>query len=168
MKHEDVRRVVIVALAADDQLAELLVLKGGNALGIVHRIGERASLDVDYSIESDFHDLGAIRGRIDRALQQEFQRHGLKVIDTKMTAKPDLRTTLDSRPTWGGWAVEFKLVTDSDFERYSTRADKRRHVALELNGSKKAFQIDISKYEFVDGAQSVEFDGYKSESTHQR
>jgi hypothetical protein len=35
---DDVRRHVIIALAADDELGELLVLKGANALRLVHEM----------------------------------------------------------------------------------------------------------------------------------
>jgi predicted nucleotidyltransferase component of viral defense system len=49
-----VRKTIIVAIASDDVLMERLVLKGGNALDIVYRLGERASLDVDFSMSDDF------------------------------------------------------------------------------------------------------------------
>jgi len=160
MKREEVRRTVIVALAADDELGELLVLKGGNALGLVHQIGDRASLDVDYSIEGDFEDTDEVRRRIDRALQAEFQRHGLRAFDVRMGVKPELGNDPDLRPMWGGWAVEFKLVTLQNWTKYESKPQKRRHVALSLDGDKKAFQIDISKFEFVERAQTVEFEGY--------
>ena len=46
----------ITALAADDELYELLVLKGGNALNLIHQVGQRSSLDLDYSLEADVDD----------------------------------------------------------------------------------------------------------------
>lgn len=160
MKREDVRKAVIVALAADDTLGELLVLKGGNALGIVHQIGDRASLDVDYSIEGDIDDPEAVRLRVERALNAEFMRRGYHVFDVKLKAKPNLHGRENMRPTWGGWAVEFKLVTHEDWHKYAAKPLKRTHVALELDGDKKAFQIDISKYEYVKEAEVVDFEGY--------
>ena len=36
-----------------DILMEKLVLKGGNALDLVHRIGGRASMDIDLSIDGE-------------------------------------------------------------------------------------------------------------------
>ncbi len=160
MKREEVRKTVIVALAADDTLGELLVLKGGNALGIVHQIGDRASLDVDYSIEGDLDDPEAVRQRIESALNAEFMRRGYHVFDVKLAARPNLQGRENLRPTWGGWAVEFKLVTRDDWNRYATKPVKRAHVALDLDGDKKAFQIDISKYEYVEEAEVVDFEGY--------
>jgi len=43
----EIRRMTIKALFSDDFLLEQLVLKGGNALNLVHRIGNRSSLDID-------------------------------------------------------------------------------------------------------------------------
>ena len=66
MKFEEIRRLIITALFADDTLSEQLVLKGGNALTIVHKIGDRTSLDLDFSMAEDFSDLDAAKQRISR------------------------------------------------------------------------------------------------------
>ena len=39
---------------SDDDLMNLLVLKGDNALDVIHRIASRASIDLDFSVENDF------------------------------------------------------------------------------------------------------------------
>ncbi len=162
MKREEIRRSVIVALAADDDLGEQLVLKGGNALGLVHKIGRRASLDVDYSIAADFRDVESVRSRIERALEREFLLRDLQVFDVRMSVRPELRGREDLRPRWGGWAVEFKLIHVQDWKRFADRPEKRSMAALSLDqGEKKAFQIDISKFEFVDAAEVVEFGGFE-------
>lgn len=49
-----VKRLVIIAMFSDDDLMDMLVLKGGNALDIIHQIEHRASVDLDFSIERDF------------------------------------------------------------------------------------------------------------------
>ena len=41
MNFEDVRRLTITALFSDDMLFDRIVLKGGNAMRIVHDIGTR-------------------------------------------------------------------------------------------------------------------------------
>lgn len=46
-----IRRIILTAVASDDYLVEQLVLKGGNAQELVHRIGSRASVDLDVSID---------------------------------------------------------------------------------------------------------------------
>ena len=144
-------------MAADDELGELLVLKGGNALRLVHGIGSRASLDLDYSIEADLSDAGAIRTRIERALVRDFSSIGYSVFDVRIAQKPDIPEDQDQRPTWGGWAVEFKLIDAQKFDKFTGHPGKLRDYSLELYGHKKSFQIDISKYEYVGSAQAVPF-----------
>ena len=50
---EEVRKMIIISLFADDDLYEKFVLKGGNAL-LVHGINVRGSTDVDISMSDDF------------------------------------------------------------------------------------------------------------------
>jgi hypothetical protein len=38
---EEVRRRILIALFSDDELMDILVLKGGNALALVHKVGLR-------------------------------------------------------------------------------------------------------------------------------
>ena len=54
---EEVRRRILIALFSDDELMITLVLKGGNALMIVHEVGNRISPHMDFSIASYFPDL---------------------------------------------------------------------------------------------------------------
>ena len=68
MDFADVRRLTIVALFSDDQLFEQIVLKGGNALNLVYGLSPRTSLDLDFSMESDFTDLDDTRKRVFRAV----------------------------------------------------------------------------------------------------
>ncbi len=85
-----IRRQTITALFADDKLLELLVLKGGNALSLVHGLSPRSSLDVDFSIEGDFPDIDEVRIRIFRSLHDRFDSLGYVVFDEEFTAKPEL------------------------------------------------------------------------------
>lgn len=68
MQFEDVRRLTITALCGDDELFDQLVLKGGNAMSLVHHVGSRASLDLDFSLETEFADIEETRARMERAL----------------------------------------------------------------------------------------------------
>jgi hypothetical protein len=52
-KHLDlaeIRRLVVIAMFSDDVLMDKFVLKGRNALDIVHKLGARRSLNIDLSI----------------------------------------------------------------------------------------------------------------------
>lgn len=50
---ERIKKTAIVAMFADDELMDLLVLKGGNAMGLVHQVNARASIDLDFSTGDD-------------------------------------------------------------------------------------------------------------------
>jgi len=54
MNFEDIRKLTITALFGDDFLFDQLVLKGGNAMNLVLGISPRVSLDLDFSMASDF------------------------------------------------------------------------------------------------------------------
>jgi len=75
-------------------------------------------------------------------------------------AAADIKTVSGELLPWGGWAVEFKLISLSLWAKYAGTPEKRRHAALELDGDKKAFQIDISKFEFVGQTTDANVDGY--------
>ena len=98
----EIRRQILVAIASDDYLVERLVLKGGNALELVHRIGERSSLDIDFSIPDDFSDISMVRDRLRSALTDRFDSIGLAVFDFQLGPKPS--TNADpARSRWGGY-----------------------------------------------------------------
>jgi predicted nucleotidyltransferase component of viral defense system len=78
---EKIKRLAIISLFVDDELMDMLALKGGNALDIVYGISPRASIDLDLSIEDDFDadEIDSIRRRIERALQRIFNENGFEV-----------------------------------------------------------------------------------------
>ena len=51
---KQVKRLALVAMFSDDELMEKLVLKGGNALGLIHNVNGRMSFDIDMSMEDEF------------------------------------------------------------------------------------------------------------------
>ncbi len=151
---DDIRATVVMAIAHDDTLGELLVLKGGNALRLVHGLGLRTSQDLDYSVKDDLDSPETIRDVLESALAREFVPRGYTVFDVKLHARPPADRATD--PRWGGWRVEFKLLSTEAFKKHQN--DPRRAVrALDLYGNKKAFQIDISKYEYVESAEDRPF-----------
>jgi hypothetical protein len=157
---EELRRAVIRALAADDRLGELLVLKGGNALRLVHRLGVRTSQDLDYSIEGAL-DPSDVKNRIEAALQSEFQREGFVPLDVKIEKKPSIPPDIDQRPEWGGWRVGFKLISQQLLKECGQDIAKARDRAFPLYQGKKSFRIDISLFEYVASAQEVQFEGFQ-------
>src|SRR5450432_1893317 len=101
---------------SDDDLMSRLVLKGGNALDLIHRISTRASRDVDFSMEGDFSadELGIIVQKVEHALRVTMRSAGLEVFDLKMEDVPE-GLTPDLAGFWGGYYIEFKLIERGQF-----------------------------------------------------
>lgn len=113
---------------------ETLVLKGGNAIDLL-KPGEktglsRSSYDLDFSIEDDFDgDLEEITARIEKTINRTFEENGLKVVDYKFSIKPSkIRDELKN--FWGGYAIEFKLITQKEFDRLEGNLEKIRRGAI--------------------------------------
>jgi hypothetical protein len=111
-----IRELVIIAMFADDDLLETLVLKGGNALDIAHQMNLRASVDVDFSMSGDFDDLETIRPKIERSLSERFDAEGYQVFDYKFMPKPS-KSNQELPPFWGGYQVEFKIIEQQQYSR---------------------------------------------------
>lgn len=145
-------------MAADDELMPLLVLKGGNALEIVHQIGGRASLDLDYSIEADLTNADEIATRIEKALAGRFRTHGLVVFDFKFVPRP---TNQPEGARWGGYRVEFKLVDAATYDSTASDLDRLRRLATPISsGQQRTFTIEISKHEYVAARTMTRVDGF--------
>lgn len=157
---EKIKKLTVTAMFSDDQLYDHLVLKGGNAMDLVHRLSSRASIDLDFSMKHDFPEgVDAFRDRIERALKGTFRIDGYEVFDVKLEENPH-HLTDDMADFWGGYGVEFKVVTSLVYEKYSKDIFELRKYAIKIaQGSK--FLIDISRFEYVDQKQEVDFDGYR-------
>jgi predicted nucleotidyltransferase component of viral defense system len=104
MNFEEVRKLAITALFSDDILFDQLVLKGGNAMSLVHGISARVSLDLDFSLVADFDDVKATQVRMERALASRFSTVGFVVFDVKLSPKPSTPRE-DQLPWWGGYVL---------------------------------------------------------------
>ena len=147
MEFETLRREVILAIAADDYFWERLVLKGGNPLRIVHGIGARASLDVDYSIENDFENVEAVRARLERARAHHFRReHSIVIFDVTFEPRP---RKPNADPRWGGYRAQFKVINRTKYNELAGDLDSlRRQADVIAPGQTRKFTDEISKYEF--------------------
>jgi hypothetical protein len=149
----------VQAMFSDDDLLEQLVLKGGNAMALVHQISARSSVDLDFSLQQDFgDDFSNIEERISRVLTETFRSNGFEVFDFKMLEKPKAISD-DMKHFWGGYGLEFKLASADVYSQYSSNLDELRNRAINLGQGPK-FLIDISRFEYVGGKQKVDFDGY--------
>lgn len=148
----------VQAMFSDDELLEQLVLKGGNAMALIHQISARASVDLDFSLKQDFgNEIDSVKARIEKILSETFRSNGLEVFDFKMVEKPKALTE-DMKDFWGGYAVEFKLVTTEIYSENSSDLEILRRRSINLGQGPK-FLIDISRFEYVEDKQHFDFDG---------
>lgn len=158
MEFAKIRRSVIVAVFADDWLMERLVLKGGSALTLVHEIGGRASLDVDFSLDGDFEDLDEAKRRIRRSLKDRFDSAGYTAFDIKLQPKP--ANPKGRPPTWGGYRVDFKLIESKRFASLGRDSSRRQSLTVGPGGQQRTFKIEISKHEYCEAKTEAELDDY--------
>lgn len=159
-RRERIKELVIIAMFSDDLLMERVVLKGGNALDIVHRVSSRASADVDLSIAGDFtaEERSALQDRIERTLRDTFRPEGYRTFDVKLRDEP-MCVTPDVADFWGGYSIEFKLIDIDRYEDLKEDIEALRRNAVQL-GQGARFFIDISKHEYTEGKAQQDLDGF--------
>ncbi len=159
----EIKKLVVMALASDEELMEHLVLKGGNAIELIqhrHDRLSRASNDIDFSMEDSFDDqLEAFQGRIQRTINDTFSENGLVVFDFHFSPQPR-EISDDVKDIWGGYKVSFKLSTPENVARANGDHEKLQRMAVpfQSNGSPK-IEIDISKFEYVAMKQELAVNG---------
>ena len=157
-----IKRLAVVAMFSDDELFERLVLKGGNALDLVHRVSTRASADLDFSMEQSFESdqLENIKTRIEYRLQQAFRPADYEVFDVRLDERPP-EVTPDVADFWGGYGLEFRLIDTATYQKLGKNLDAVRRRAVAVGPQARTrFEVQISKFEYCTGKQAVEFDGY--------
>jgi predicted nucleotidyltransferase component of viral defense system len=160
MDFDEIRRLTITALFSDDVLFDQLVLKGGNAITLVHGLGNRASFDLDFSLTTDFPDLDDARRRSLSALERRFASADYVVFDHKLVPKPALRGP-DERPWWGGYELSFKIISSTAHRRLSSRPSKMPIEAQPVGpNQERTLRVDISKNEFTEGRIELDLDHY--------
>lgn len=158
----ELKRQIITSLFSDDELLEHLVLKGGNAVDLVHGVAQRASLDLDFSLASDFpYELEIMESRFRALLERGLGEVGYVVIDLKLAPRPG-SIAPDLKDFWGGYALEFKLVTETDFEQLKNDPRSLRMAAQDIGPNhRKLFKVDFSKHEFCEGKQTDNIQGFR-------
>jgi predicted nucleotidyltransferase component of viral defense system len=157
----EIRALVIVALFAEDQLLDQLVLKGGNAINLIYGYGSRSSLDIDCSIDGDFADPDQIGDVLLRTLQAKFRERGLEVFDFSFGPRPAVQRAKVVDDRWGGYAAEFKIIERPKLEQAQESLEKMRRTAVEIGPShQRTFRVDFSKYEFCGQKRQQELQDY--------
>lgn len=167
-----IRKTIITAVASDEYLVDRLVLKGGNALDIVYRLDERASLDIDFSLAGDFTsraELEDVQTRLFSALRARFDTIDLVVFDERLSEKPR-NSAGPGLTVWGGYDATFKLLTRSRYYQLGGKPGQvpeggvldamRRESIATGPGDTRQFRIEISKFEYCDGKVVRQVDDY--------
>lgn len=149
LNFEQIRRTTLVALAADNDLHHELYLKGGNALALVYKSTDRASLDLDFSLENDFEDLDTTKLQIKKALSKDFSPLGYRVFDVKLISKPS-DTRQGPIDGWGGYDLTFKLIDEDRAQEIGDDLSTMQREAIAVNPSNSPkMEIDISRCEYI-------------------
>ncbi|MDQ0083358.1 putative nucleotidyltransferase component of viral defense system [Variovorax boronicumulans] len=156
---EAIKKIALVAMFSDDELMDQLVLKGGNAMDLVHRVNSRASIDLDFSMSNDFEIPAEALARVQRALEHTFDLEGYVAFDIKMTARPG-KMPDELAEFWGGYLVEFKLISRTRATDVGMDIGTMRREAI-LLGQGPRFTIDISRFEYTADKQEAQVDGYQ-------
>lgn len=158
---EEIRRLVVKSLFADDDFMDIFVLKGGNALSLAYKLHDRGSIDIDISMQSDFIDFDINREDILKKLEVAFGKvfdlSEYKAFDFKIIKKPRKKT--DDLSFWGGYQLLFKVISTKKYN--ANDFDRTRKTALMLGkDNKKDFKVDISRYEYCLQKREIEFDDF--------
>lgn len=153
-----IKKAGIMAMFANDELMDLLVLKGGNAMDVVLQVNSRASVDLDFSMGDDL-DCAQVRPKVERALQSTFDLHGYVAFDIRMNPRPG-KMPDELAAFWGGYLVEFKLISKQRAGEVEHDLETMRREAIRLGEGSK-FTIDISRHEYVEGKCEHDLEGYR-------
>ncbi|NCI51318.1 nucleotidyl transferase AbiEii/AbiGii toxin family protein [Sediminibacterium roseum] len=164
---ETIKELILVALATEEDLMELLVLKGGNAIDLHNdaHLGHlsRASFDLDFSIEGgDFDDWPTVERRMKTALENTFSGKDLVLLDFVFEPQPKTASrNAEMQEFWGGYKATFKVIERKLFELHQGNLEtiRRNAVVLRKNHS-TVFELEFSKFEYVGGKQAITIDGF--------
>ena len=154
----EIRRVILTAVAADEYLVEQLVLKGGNALELIHRIGSRASIDLDFSIATDFDDPREASRRLEQSLRDRFDAGGYLVFDYTFESRPKSR---ERGSPWGGYTAHFKLISHRLARELGSEPEHMRRQSEAVGPSQqRRFRIEVSAFEHTEGKVEADVDHF--------
>lgn len=157
---DKIKRLVIIALVADDELMEKLVLKGGNAISIAYEVGNRGSADLDFSMADDFEDLEATFATIERSLVTVFAEEGLHAFDVRWQQRPR-KLAEHLKAFWGGYLLEFKLTPVAQARQHADDLAGLRRNSLTFDAQQnRKFTVDISPFEYCELKVEKTLNGY--------
>lgn len=157
---EAIRKITISAIAAHDDLCNIMILKGGNALELIHRIGNRSSLDLDFSMDGDVENTHDLKDQLVEAVTDRFDAEGFVVFDTRIEFKPQPKQGLVP-DWWGGYSFTFKIISRNEYKLLKGNLESlRRNASVIDDKNRRRFEIQISRSEYCVGSEEKEIDGF--------
>ncbi len=156
-----IKKASIVALVSDEYLMDKLVLKGGTCLEFAYKLHHRASKDIDFSIEDEFSPvaLKELSEKIRLQFLKQFSLINYHAFDVEIRNKP---VKLPDNIKMSGYELMFKLIPSALYNEIGDNIEALRNRAVPLgDGDKKAFIIEISKFEYVKNRELKEIEGHK-------
>lgn len=145
-----VKKLAVTAMVSDDTLMEKFIFKGGSAIDLIYDLSQRASLDLDFSMEDGLSDDEEkdIGLRVEKALRETFEEAGFHAHDIKFERRPR-NMAKEFRDFWGGYQIEFKILPLESAEQHGFDQEKMRRNSLAVGKNNSTiFKIDISSYEY--------------------
>jgi predicted nucleotidyltransferase component of viral defense system len=153
--HEWIRIELLKALFTTNAIAERIILKGGNALALGHKISKRTSLDLDFSLLEKLTEED--EAAVVESIINHFQALPVVPFDIKIEKKPRPGGT---RPLLG-YKLSLKFAPRDSFDE-SDLQKMRIQRAFSVDGQKageKEFTADFSLGEYCEQAVEIELDG---------
>lgn len=160
MQADDIRNTIITSIFSNDDLLDILTLKGGNAMKLLS-LTNRQSSDLDFSIAEGKKISKEVEGKeIEKQLNQSFEEIGYKVISFKFSDKPAKRKPL-TPPYWGGYQIQFSIIS---IDKFDTLNDKQKNninaYAESIEYGKKKIKIDLSFEEYTEPRIEAQLNEY--------
>lgn len=155
---QQIRKAVLKAVASVDELSERFVLKGGNALDQVWRVGGRSTLDFDYSVADDDWDSQVLKQKLLPAIEQKLDDIGMHFFDGTVENRP--KTALDPK----GYNVSFKVIAKESAAARERNLDAMRRASIPSGvaaSTPRRFVIEISRGEYTAEHARHTIDGYE-------
>lgn len=162
MEYIDIRKHAIQAIYLDDELSDILVLKGGNALSILE-LTRRSSYDLDFSLYECTYSAEELEEKFKNAIESYFEENDFQIISFKFKVKPKIQRP-DSDGKWGGYALEFKFIEREKYEdiknntRPTTVNAAYSQEYLNMTGTHDPVLIELSKNEYCVGYNEKMFE----------
>ena len=160
MQSDDIRNTVVTSIFSNDDLLDILTLKGGNAMKLLS-LTNRESSDLDFSIAEGKKISKEVEGKkIEKQLNQSFEEIGYKVISFKFSDKPAKRRPL-TPPYWGGYQIQFSIIS---IDKFNNLNDKQKNninaYAESIENGKKKIKIDLSFEEYTEPRIEAQLNEY--------